>query len=80
MFTVLVLFSAQSLCVLCQYPPVPFSGWAPSATDRNTPTEQPPGADVTALFCDARNLQWEDGPTQTDVLYDQCKENINSDI
>lgn len=72
-------FSVLSFSVSVSLFSVLFSGWAPSVTDRNTPTEQPPGADVTALFCDARNLQWKDGPAQTDVLYDQCKEDITTD-
>lgn len=50
-----------------------FLGRAATVTDRDTATEQPPGADVLTVFCDARNLQRENRPTQTDVLHDQCK-------
>ena len=50
-----------------------FLGRAATVTDRDAATEQPPGADVLTVFCDARNLQRENRPTQTDVLHDQCK-------
>ena len=50
-----------------------FLGRATAVTDWDTTTEQPPGADVLTVFCDARNLQRENRPTQTDVLHDQCK-------
>ena len=46
------------------------AGGSATAADRNTTTEQPAGAHVTAMLCHARHLPGKDRTPQEDVLHD----------